>query len=372
MTISAGAYHTCALRPNGYPVCWGSNSYGQTDKFSFRSPEFVAITSGGAHNCGLRDDGSWTCWGAYTSDSHFPPVLIEGLYGLGPKPWPQVLEQPEGGERFVAISSGKDHACGLRESGVGVCWGSNKSGQASPFPGVKLKAISSGEEHTCAIRSDDSPLCWSMWDWQSSPEGGSVQCPLDDRARDSDCAWLPAESFEHSREVLVEFPGLPPEGLRLGVISSGLFHTCALQLDGTPVCWGDLQIGEPLENQKYEVTSSGDSHTCKPREDGLDRVGGPSVCRGFESLMHEQFAAISSGWFHTCALRLDGSPVCWGSNWDGRASPPDGERFVAISSGRYHTCGLRVDGTAVCWGDDRHGQSSPPDVRFAIALGEAS
>ena len=29
-----------------------------------------------------------------------------------------------------------------------------------------------------------------------------------------------------------------------GVISSGTSHTCALQNDGTPVCWGDDTYGQ--------------------------------------------------------------------------------------------------------------------------------
>ena len=336
----------------------------------FRWPRFVAITSGGAHNCGLRNDGSWMCWGSYFHQPSMPrpEERMHAFRGPGLPPPPGEVDQPKARERFAAVSSGLGHACALGQNGEAVCWGSDMSGQASPLNRQQMTAISSGEHHTCAIRLDNSPVCWSMWDWRSAPEGGSVQCPVDDRARGADCPWLPAEAFEHSRALLVSFPGLPPEGLRLKVISSGGFHTCGLRLDGSPVCWGFIQIGEPYENQKYEATSDGDSHTCKSREDGS---GNLSVCRGFESLLHEQFAAISSGQSHTCALRLDGSPVCWGSTWDGRASPPEGEQFVAISSGRYHTCALRVDGTPVCWGSDEDGQSSPPDMRFATSFGES-
>lgn len=34
--------------------------------------------------------------------------------------------------RFVAISSGESHTCGLREDGSAACWGDNDYGQASP------------------------------------------------------------------------------------------------------------------------------------------------------------------------------------------------------------------------------------------------
>ena len=279
------------------------------------------------------------------------------------------VEPPDRHERFVIISSGLDHVCALRPNGEAVCWGANYFGQASPFEEELFRAISNGESYTCALRFDDSPVCWSRLDWTSGPDAGvNIQCPPLDRPQGPLCSKQRTWVLEATK--LRPEPGLPPVGLLLGVISSGGDYTCALRLDGSPVCWRWLQIGEPLENQSFEVTSSGDSHTCKHRPGSFD-WSFVSVCRGFEALMHERFVAISSGWAHTCALRLDGSPVCWGFDREGQASPPADERFVAISSGRNHTCALRVDGTPVCWGFDREGQASPPDMRFAIALGEA-
>ena len=181
------------------------------------------------------------------------------------------------------------------------------------------------------------------------------------------------------------------------VISSGFGYTCALQNDGTPVCWGLDEFGRtsPPADEKFVSISAGDSwvcgvligggascwgrttegqasppdgqfvsvssghtHTC-----GL-RPNGSALCwgmRGSFALVPagERFVQISSGDDHTCGLRPDGSALCWG--WDdGRVSVPDGERFVQISSGDEHTCGLRPDGSALCWGDDSEGQASPP------------
>ena len=379
-TISAGGDHTCALRPNGSPVCWGSRQHGQApwafiDRLLSGSPslgryKLTAIASGGAHTCGLWPDGSWMCWGSYF---HKPYMLRwwehqEGIRGPG-LPYPEELEAPDRQERFRAISSGLGHACALRPNGEAVCWGANFSAQASAFEGEPFRAISSGRHHTCALRFDDSPVCWSEIDWtrgEITRQGIQFQCSPLDQYQLSRCSRRQARAREG------KYPGLPPVGLKLGVVSSGGNHTCALRLDGSPVCWGFLQIGEPFEDQEYKVSSRGDSHTCALRVDGSVGPDNPTVCRGFETLIHERFGAISSGESHTCALRLDGSPVCWGSNWRGEASPPEDERFVAISSGRSHTCGLRVDGSAVCWGDNGRGQASPPNKRFAISSGEIS
>ena len=328
-TISSGGDHTCALLPDGSPVCWGLNDYGQAPEKFINLPRLTAITSGGAHTCGLDPDGSWTCWGSYYHRPHVlrwwerreppgPPLII-----------PTELLPPDPHDQFLAISSGLGHACALRPNGVPVCWGVNSSGAASPLAGRPLKTISSGTEHTCALYFDDSPVCWSIVDWNPGRNAGmSVQCLPFEWNLVSGCSRRQALALEG------KYPGLPPEGLRLGVISSGGSHTCGLRLDGSPVCWGSNRVDEALED--------------------------------------ERFGAISSGSFHTCALRLDGSPVCWGRNQHGQASPPEDERFVAITSGRSHTCALRVDGSPVCWGDNQHGQASPPDMRFAISLGENS
>lgn len=446
-TISAGSYHTCALLPDGSPVCWGANDHGQAPKEFTHSVKLTAVTSGGAHSCGLGSDGSWACWGDYF---HRPQVLrpremIEAFGILFP---PEIeLPPPHPSERFIAISSGLGHACALRPDGEAVCWGANTTGQASPFEGELLRAISSGDRHTCGLRFDDSRVCWSMGDWKTylltdedieemaipiecppgrgyqssgrvywrgpepppeslyagldlicdgrwyacgvnsaNPDGYTcwtgkrwmdeeadrflvIQCPPIDRAQGPRCAERNAKEI-HS------------EGSRLAAISSGGGHTCALRPDGSPVCWGDVQLAEARGNEYYEVVSKGDSHVCKSVEGRSYTKGDVAVCRGFEALADERFAAISSGSEHTCALRMDGSPVCWGHNegWayglngaltkmGGQASAPEGERFVAISSGRFHTCGLRVDGSAVCWGSNSHGQASPPDMRFATSLG---
>ncbi len=370
-TISAGEFHTCALMPDRTPHCWGSNEFGEAPVKLKATANFSAITSGQSHNCGLRSDGSWMCWGYYDSGIyHFGHVPFH----FPPRAPPLVkVPTPKLSERFSAMSSGTTYACALRLSGEAVCWGVDYEAAAWPFRDERFKAISSSEFHTCALRVVDTPVCWSNDDWtvdlsaatisdmgsctlnpdQSivctptyeyvwksyTDTGGYVHCPPPDRPQGEVCAGMRSTEPDSVRISKAR----PPDGLRLAVISSGRLHTCGLRLDGTPVCWADV-----------------DTYTGEPRPIVQETPG------------NERFGALSSGGLHTCALRLDGSPVCWGINWDGRASPPDGERFVAISSGRYHTCALRVDGSPVCWGSDDDGQSSPPDVRFAIALGEGS
>ena len=286
-TLSAGQFHTCALRGDGTPVCWGSDLQGASTPPD--GERFVSISSGSGHTCGLRQDGSAVCWGhsAAGQDQHFTsreglwtvPYLLSFELGYLAKPvtimrftsmsssgsstcairadgapycWGTTDDAPDG-ERLVLLSTAPGHTCALREDGTPVCWGRNDFGEASPPAGELFVALSSGAQSTCALREDGTPVCWG---------------------RDDSGEWS------------------PPAGERFAHISSGTLHTCALRVDGTPVCWG------------------------------LNPAGQASPPAG------ERFVSISSGYAHTCALREDGTPVCWGSDSTGQSSPPEGAWFA--------------------------------------------
>lgn len=133
--------------------------------------------------------------------------------------------------------------------------------------------------------------------------------------------------------VDVDTSDWPPRGERFKAISSGPLFTCALRLDGTPVCWGE-SYDTPLP---------------------------PDIT--YESVADERYTDIASGYSHACALRPDGTTVCWAtatSRSYGRLLPPAGARFTTIVAGLDHTCGLRADGSAACWGQDLNRISFPP------------
>ena len=272
-SISSGYQHVCALDARGAADCWGSIIY-DSRQLQNRSNEdeyergdapanekFIDISVGPFHVCGVRNDGSPLCWGEDNRHGRlFPPT----------------------GERLTAISNGYDHTCGLTFDGFAVCWGSNSFGQTAPPSGEKFTAISSGYFHTCGLRADGFPVCWG------SDRGGRAS---------------------------------PPLSVQLLSISSGGSHTCGLLLDDSPRCWGP---------QSWLT----------------------------DTPVTETFKSISSGVDHTCALRPNGSPVCWGIA-DPKIMPPADEQLIAISSGQDQTCGLRLDGSHVCWGTPFQSSPSP-------------
>ena len=150
---------------------------------------------------------------------------------------------------------------------------------------------------------------------------------------------------------------------RLISISSGSHHTCGLQENGNPTCWGApysyMKVYPPQE--RLETISGGGSHTCGLRQDGTPICWGANDYDQAMPPYREKFVSISSGDAHTCGLQQDGTPICWGANDYGQAMPPYREKFEAISSGKHHTCGLQKGGALVCWGRNDYGQA--PTVR---------
>src|SRR5438477_6626162 len=62
--VSAGHYHSCALRVDGKVGCWGNNSEGQAPTMkAAESGRYTQLSGGQYHTCALRSDGVVECWG---------------------------------------------------------------------------------------------------------------------------------------------------------------------------------------------------------------------------------------------------------------------------------------------------------------------
>ena len=339
IAISAGAGHSCVLRPDGSLRCWGLNGTGQLGNdqvpesfvpldVAGMSRNVVAVAAGGAHTCGLVLGGGARCWGGNefgqlgdgrsgTQAASAVPVDVEGL------------------ERdVVAIAAGSDHTCALTEAGDVFCWGRNVDGRlgdgttddrATPVAVDRLDsdvvAIAAGSTHSCALTEAGAVLCW----------GGNTFGQLGDGTM-TDSA------------TPVQVDGLDSDVV---AVTAGSTHTCAVTSGGDAFCWGsnsDGRLGDGTTDDRAPPTS----------------VAG---------LADTPIVAISAGFNHTCALTAAGGVSCWGGNASGQLG--NGETaesgtpvlvsglssgVVSVSSGGFHTCALTQDGQVLCWGENVFGQ----------------
>lgn len=146
---------------------------------------FRSVSTSGFLACGIADDGMAYCWGKndlgqlgnvnYTNESSGKPIEVT---------------LPDGVSSFSSVSVGKKNACAIANTGVGYCWGSNWDGNfgngtydssrtpvAITFPiGVSSwKSLSSGFgvlSFTCGIANTDVLYCWGSNDGGNLGIGG--------------------------------------------------------------------------------------------------------------------------------------------------------------------------------------------------------
>jgi len=235
------------------------------------------------------------------------------------------------------IAAGESHTCALTSVGAVLCWGLNEFGQLgdgmttnSTTP-VQVSGLSSGVvsiaagyETTCALTNAGAVWCWG---YNSTGQLGNG-------------------TLSQSRipvEVLAQAGDAPLSGVV--AIASGQYHTCAVTIVGTALCWGDNSEGE-LGNG----TNNGSNLPVTV------------------SVLSSGVAAISAGSYFTCALTTAGTTLCWGEGGSGQlgsgnttgSSTPEEvldstgnaplSGLAAISSVLGDTCALTSGRVVLCWG----------------------
>ncbi|GAA0800672.1 RCC1 domain-containing protein [Spirilliplanes yamanashiensis] len=172
LSVTAGAYFTCAIRTGGALYCWGSNNGGQLgigSTVNQSSPVLVStpattgwttVRGGWQHACGLRTNLLF-CWGDGGS----------GRLGLGSTAQ-QTTPAQVAGTGWSSFALGADHGCGLRTTGALWCWGAGADGRLGTGATTDVLApvqigsdttwrtVSGGRQHTCATRTGGSVWCW--------------------------------------------------------------------------------------------------------------------------------------------------------------------------------------------------------------------
>ena len=276
--VTSGSDYSCGLRADGTAVCWGAGS----DLTGLPSPvpddQFRALSAGESHPCGVRTDGTLSCWSGAREPGplYVPPgerfvavsmgtyhgenscgtnesaVLLCWSNRLPARGTPWVAIEDAGavsdhnghrhvwtddfgksyvheeepvvnlGQGFIAVSTGSDDVCALRQSGDVTCWKFGSSGstvhdleQYHPLlPDQKLSELGHGAAH-----------------FRNTHQRADYRCGID---RDgSALCWFPDPKTQEIRVTKI------PSEDRFVKIGSGFRHTCGLLADGSIRCWGD-------------------------------------------------------------------------------------------------------------------------------------
>jgi hypothetical protein len=262
--MSAGNFHSMALRSDGQVVVWGNNSTGVFAVPALPALQSYTMVSAGSGHClALRSDGQVAAWGANANGQCIVPALPPGL-------------------RYTAVEAGYNHSLALRSDGRVVAWGSNANGQCN-VPALTgtltYRAVSAGESHSLALRSDGQIIAWGLnslgqcnvpalptgQSYTKMWAGGNHSLAL--RKDGSIAAW---GSNVYGQ---VTVPNLA-EGLRYTEVSAGHFHSLALRSDGVVMGWGQNFYGQtdvpPLPaGSTYVGVAGGHTRSMALRSDGI-------------------------------------------------------------------------------------------------------
>ncbi|MFN2608385.1 MAG: hypothetical protein ABR511_10945 [Acidimicrobiales bacterium] len=313
--VSAGPYHTLAVRGDGTVWAWGWNAFGQigdgttVDRHApVRVPGLsgiVAVAAGGLHSLALGNDGTVWAWG------------WNGVGQLGDgttvsRPRPTRVRQLAGA---ISISAGLYHSVALREEGSAWSWGWNGTGQLGDgttvdrhlptrlpalYADYAYQAVSAGWLHNVAVNVEGVS---EVWGWNGVGQislfpGGTVTPP--------------ANTFGG--------PYSAPAG--------GGYHSLMLQPDGTVRAAGWNVFGQLGAG----TTSNG---------------GGERVVPGLADV-----ASLAAGGAHNLALTRDRTLWAWGFNGEGQlglgttatALSPTKVSSLAnvafVAAGGYHTVAI--------------------------------
>ncbi len=261
-TVSAGRYHTAAIRNDGTAVAVGCNDDGQCNVSEWT--DIVSISAGYYYTVGLKSDGTAVAVG-YNEN---------GQCAVTGNEW----------KDLIAVSALDRHTVGLRADGTVVACGSNDDGQCNVSDWTDIVAVSAGGNHTVGLKKDGTVVAVGR--------NTNGECDVSE--------W---------KDIVM--------------ISAGWAHTVGLKKDGTVVAVGKNAYEQcNVSDWSYVISvAAGGGYTLGLQINGSVLVTGyQEVNIPFPQLKWNNVAAIAAGGYHAVALKTDGTLLAAGNNSRGQCN----------------------------------------------------
>jgi alpha-tubulin suppressor-like RCC1 family protein len=377
VAISAGAYHSLALKNDGTVRAWGSNAYGQLGNnaatYSNTAVQptglsnVVSIAAGAKHSLVVQTDGT-VLGSGYNGENELgnTPVspnystvfkVINGVNLLGAAP---ANVQVLGGPAIPASQGTVTLQAGITANKGAVVKteffnGTTLLGTAtsSPFtydwsnvpPGNYLISV---RTTTAKGMTSTSPMSLvkvmrsGLYDSLTSGPAFNTVLKTDGTV----WSWGSNESGELGNGLTLESHApVWAAGLNSVVaVQAGQTHVLTLKSDGTAWSWGD--------NSQGQLGNNSTTNSSVPVQVVIDSMGTPLT----------GIVAVSAGYNYSLALKNDGTVWAWGVNGVGQLGNSSTTNSnvpvqvtgltgaVAVAAGAFTSGALKNDGTVWTWG----------------------
>jgi alpha-tubulin suppressor-like RCC1 family protein len=255
-------------------------------------------------------------------------------------------------ERWIAVSAGERHTCGITWNYEAFCWGEGSTGalgngrqlnstvpvQVGDLADLRFATIAAGGRFTCATLTEKGAHCWGL---------GTLGRLGDNDASEGN-----------------QFAPVPVAGGHAFIsVSANWSTSCAVTDTRQLFCWGDntnWQLAYDINNPFLPSLDH-----CGANQSGECSLT-PLLVPSPTGIIPTSYASVSVGGIQVCSIAYPtGVVYCWGKGALGSASLTQNptpvpiassEVFTSIATGNEHSCGVTVSDKAFCWGTGAFGQ----------------